>query len=102
MEGRIIEAATDALEPRGRSVDLRAFGGIDRRGIAFDLAVVDVHVRVPGGDANAFRGDVAVGDVNLTAILGRDRIAIEFQIPIVDLQKAIALADDRVMPALDR
>ena len=53
-------------------------------------------------NTNTFRGDVAIGDVNLTAILGRDRITIEFQIAIVDLQEAIALADDRIMPALDR
>src|ERR1700735_3672324 len=59
-------------------------------------------IRRPREDTHALGGDVAVGNVNLATILSRHGVAVEFEIPIVDLQKAIALADDRVVPTLDR
>ena len=40
------------------------------------------------------------GDVNLTAVFGRNGVTIEFQIAIVNMQKARALANDGIVQAL--
>jgi len=46
-----------------------ALRGIDRGRIALDQAVVDVDVGMAGRDPDPGGADVAVGDVNLAAVL---------------------------------
>src|SRR4029077_15956045 len=52
-------------------------------------------------DTDAGRADVAVGDVNLAAVLGAHRVPVEFKIAVVDVQHARALAHNRLAAALD-
>src|SRR6516165_6473277 len=53
-------------------------------------------------DSDAARADVAVGDVNLTALHCAHGIAIEHQVAVVDAQHSRSLAYDRLVAALER
>src|SRR5207248_2568616 len=101
VERGAVGPAAEAPEARGRRIHLRALGGVDGRGVALDQAVVDVHVGGARRHPDAGGADVTVGDVNLAAVLGAHRVAVEFEIAIVDVQEALALAHDRLMPTLD-
>src|SRR6185437_15916382 len=101
VECGVVVAPAQALEGRGGRIDLRAIGCLHRARVALDVAVLNVHAGFASEHAHALRGDAAVGDVNLAAVLSAHRIPIELQIPIVDLVEAVALTDDRLMQALD-
>src|SRR5215831_11372313 len=99
---RGIEAPAQTLEARGDHVYLRTLGCINGCLVTLDLAVVDVNVGSTGGDADAARTDVGVGDVNLASVQGTHRIAIEHQVAVVDVQHPRSLTHDRLVPALER
>src|SRR5262249_62282109 len=89
-------------EARRDRVYLRTLGCINGGLVTLDLAVVDVNVGSTGGDADAARTDVGVGDVNLASVQGTHRIAIEHQVAVVDVQHPRSLTHDRLVPALER
>src|SRR5262249_32290074 len=86
---------------RGDRVYLRTLGSINGGLITLDLAVVDVNVGSTGGDANTARTDVGVGNVNLASVQGTHRIAIEYQVAVVDVQHPRCLTHDRLVAALE-
>src|SRR6202011_217165 len=97
VERRGVEPATQAPEARGCGIHLRAIRGIDRGRIALDQAVVDVDVGGAGRDPDTGGTDVAVGDVNLAAVLRAHRVAVELEVAVVDVQQPWALAHDRLL-----
>src|SRR3984893_12074900 len=99
VERRGVEPATQAPEARGCGIHLRAIRGIDRGRIALDQAVVDVVIGGAGRDPDPGGADVAVGDVNLAAVLRAHRVAVELEVAVVDVQQPCALAHDRLPAA---
>src|SRR6266446_9432431 len=87
VERRGVEPPTQAPEARGCGIHLRAIRGIDRGRIALDQAVVDVDVGGAGRDPDPGGTDVAVGDVNLAAVLRAHRVAVELEVAVVDVQQ---------------
>src|SRR6202521_5201768 len=101
VERRVVEPATQAPEARGCGIHLRAIRGIDRGRIALDQAVIDVDVGGAGRDPDPGSADVAVGDVNLAAVLRAHRVAVELEVAVVDVQQPRALAHDRLVAPLE-
>src|SRR4029077_9297945 len=101
VERRGVEPATQAPEARGCGIHLRAIRGIDRGRIALDQTVVDVDVGGAGRDPDPGGADMAVGDVNLAAVLRAHRVAVELEVAVVDVQQPRALAHDRLVAPLE-
>src|SRR5690606_25472447 len=67
-----------------------------RSGSTVDRAVRHVHGSVSHDDTGAGCDDVAVRDVELAAAAHRDRIAVDENLATVEMDHALAFANDRL------
>src|SRR5581483_6868587 len=98
----LTEATGCAPERGGFRVDLCAAGRIDRSLASLDLTVLDMHARIARMYGDAPGADPAIGDVELAPVLGGDRVAVGADVPVVDVEHPLSLADDRLMQRLER
>ncbi len=67
-EGGCVKAPAQSLERGLLRVDLGALGRGDRARVAFDDAVLDVHIRRTRGKSETVRNDMTVRDVKLASV----------------------------------